>query len=165
MSIRLSLIASFAVVLAACSPESENAPPTAAPPAAAPPAAPAAPAPSLARKPSPAGARVYIISPRDGETVSSPVRIVFGLAGAGVAPAGIVKENTGHHHLLIDTALPPLDLPIPADATHVHFGGGQTETTVMLMPGRHTLQLLLADELHVPHDPPLISDVVTIDVQ
>jgi hypothetical protein len=161
MSTRLSLIVSFAVLLSACSREAENAPATAAPPA----AATAAPAPSLARKPSPAGARVYIISPRDGETVSSPVRVVFGLAGAGVAPAGIVKENTGHHHLLIDTPPPPLDQPIPADATHVHFGGGQTETTVTLTPGRHTLQLLLADELHVPHDPPLISDVVTIDVQ
>jgi hypothetical protein len=164
MPVRLSLIASFAVVLSGCSPDTGNAP--AEPSAGAPPTAPAAPAaPSLARKPSPAGARVYIISPRDGETVSSPVRVVFGLSGAGVAPAGIVKENTGHHHLLIDTAAPTLDLPIPADATHVHFGGGQTETTVTLTPGRHTLQLLLADELHVPHDPPLISDVVTIDVQ
>jgi hypothetical protein len=101
----------------------------------------------------------------DGEAVTSPVRVVFGLAGAGVAPAGVVKADTGHHHLLIDTPAPPLDLPIPADAVHVHFGGGQTETTVMLAPGRHTLQLLFADELHVPHDPPLLSDVVTIEVQ
>lgn len=165
MSRHLSLIASFAIVVSACSPETENVPPTptTAPPATAAPAA--AAAAGLTRKPSPAGARVYIISPQDGETVSSPVRVVFGLSGAGVAPAGIVKENTGHHHLLIDAALPPLDLPIPADATHVHFGGGQTETTVMLAPGRHTLQLLLADELHVPHDPPLLSDVVTIQVQ
>jgi hypothetical protein len=155
------------VALSACTPETENAP--AAPPTAASPAAsatPSAPAtPGLARKPSPAGARVYIISPQDGETVSNPVRVVFGLSGAGVAPAGIVKENTGHHHLLIDAAAPPFDLPIPADATHVHFGGGQTETMVPMTPGRHTLQLLLADELHVPHDPPLLSDVVTIEVQ
>jgi hypothetical protein len=162
MSIRLSLIASCVVAISACSSETEDAPATAEPPAA---AAPAAPAAGLARKPSPAGARVYIISPGDGETVSSPVRVVFGLTGAGVAPAGIVKPDTGHHHLLIDTPAPPLNLPIPADAAHVHFGGGQTETTVMLAPGRHTLQLLLADELHVPHDPPLLSDVVTIDVQ
>jgi hypothetical protein len=163
MSIRLSLIASFALLLSACSSETEDAPATAAPPAAAAPAAPAAA--GFVRKPSPAGARVYIISPSDGETVSSPVRVVFGLAGAGVAPAGVVKADTGHHHLLIDTPAPPLDLPIPADAVHVHFGGGQTEATVMLAPGRHTLQLLLADELHVPHDPPLLSDVVTIEVQ
>jgi hypothetical protein len=93
------------------------------------------------------------------------VRVVFGLSGAGVAPAGIAKADTGHHHLLIDTPAPPLDLPVPADAAHVHFGGGQTETTVALAPGRHTLQLLLADELHVPHDPPLLSDVVTIEVR
>ena len=162
MSMRFSLIASFAM-LVACSPGTEDAPAPAAPPATSQPPAPVAPA--LVRKPSPAGARAYIISPQDGETVSSPVRVVFGLSGAGVAPAGIVKADTGHHHLLIDTAAPPLDLPIPADATHVHFGGGQTETTVTLTPGRHTLQLLLADELHVPHDPPLISDVVTIEVQ
>jgi hypothetical protein len=147
----------------ACSSETEDAPATTAAPAATAPAAPVAT--GLARKPSPAGARVYIISPNDGETVASPVRVVFGLTGAGVAPAGIVKADTGHHHLLIDTPAPPLDLPIPADAVHVHFGGGQTETTVMLAPGRHTLQLLLADELHVPHDPPLLSDVVTIVVQ
>jgi hypothetical protein len=163
MSMRFSLLASFAV-LVACSPGTEDAPAPAEPPAASQAPATSAP-PSLARKPSPVGARVYIISPRDGETVVSPVRVVFGLAGAGIAPAGIVKADTGHHHLLIDTAAPPLDLPIPADATHVHFGGGQTETTVTLTPGRHTLQLLLADELHVPHDPPLISDVVTIEVQ
>jgi ABC-type Fe3+-hydroxamate transport system substrate-binding protein len=158
----LCLIASFAVTLCACSSETEDAPATATPPA----AAPATPvAAGLVRKPSPAGARVYIISPTDGETVSSPVRVVFGLTGAGVAPAGVVKADTGHHHLLIDTPAPPLGQPIPADAAHVHFGGGQTETTVMLPPGRHTLQLLLADELHVPHEPPLLSDVVTIEVQ
>jgi hypothetical protein len=150
-------------MVCACSSETEDAPATTTAPAAAAPAAPVATGP--VRKPSPAGARVYIISPNDGETVASPVRVVFGLTGAGVAPAGIVKADTGHHHLLIDTPAPPLDLPIPADAVHVHFGGGQTETTVMLAPGRHTLQLLLADELHVPHDPPLLSDVVTIVVQ
>jgi hypothetical protein len=162
MSMRLSLMISVALLLGACGSETGNAPAPASPEAAAP-AAPAAT--GLVRKPSPAGARVYIISPSDEETVTSPVRVVFGLSGAGVAPAGIVKENTGHHHLLIDAGAPPLDLPIPADATHVHFGGGQTETSVTLTPGRHTLQLLLADELHVPHDPPLLSDVVTIEVQ
>ena len=163
MPIRSSLIVGFAVILAACSSETENATATAQPPATGAPTA--SVAPGLVRKPAPAGARVYIISPSDGETVSSPVRVVFGLSGAGVAPAGIVKADTGHHHLLVDTAAPPLDLPIPADAAHVHFGGGQTETTVALAPGRHTLQLLLADELHVPHDPPLLSDVVTIEVR
>ena len=164
MSMRLTLIASFALLLGACSREAD-APAAAAPQATAPPAAPASATPTLARKPAPAGARVYIISPHDGETVTSPVRVVFGLSGAGVAPAGVAKEGTGHHHLLIDTPAPQLDLPVPADATHVHFGGGQTETSVTLPPGRHTLQLLLADELHVPHDPPLLSDVVTIEVR
>lgn len=163
MPIRLSLIVSFAVVVSACSSETEDAPATAEPSAAGAPTA--SVAPGLVRKPAPASARVYIISPSDGETVSNPVRVVFGLSGAGVAPAGIVKADTGHHHLLVDTAAPPLDLPIPADAAHVHFGGGQTETTLTLAPGRHTLQLLLADELHVPHDPPLLSDVVTIEVR
>jgi hypothetical protein len=83
----------------------------------------------------------------------------------GVAPAGIAIENTGHHHLLVDTDLPPLDRPIPADAKHLHFGKGQTEASVALAPGRHRLQLLLADHLHIPHDPPVISRPVTITVK
>lgn len=111
-------------------------------------------------------ASVYIIQPADGAVVTSPVKVVFGLAGAfGVAPAGIVKENTGHHHLLIDTELPPLSKPIPNDAHHRHFGGGQTEAMIELAPGTHTLQLLLGDFAHIPHDPPLVSPRITVTVE
>jgi hypothetical protein len=94
------------------------------------------------------------------------VRIVFGLRGAGVAPAGIERDGTGHHHLLVDAALPAdLSLPIPADDQHRHFGAGQTETSIELAPGMHTLQLLLADERHIPHDPPIVSERITIEVR
>jgi hypothetical protein len=116
----------------------------------------------------PRDARVYFISPADGATVKSPVHVVFGLMGLGVAPAGTEKPHTGHHHLLIDTELPTgeaLDEPIPADAHHIHFGGGQTETTVELAPGTHTLQLVVGDANHVPHNPPLASKKITITVE
>lgn len=119
----------------------------------------------IKRTASPAGAEVYIISPKDGETVSSPVTVRFGLKGMGVAPAGIALENTGHHHLIIDAELPPLGAPVPTDANHVHFGKGQTETSVELKPGKHTLQLLLGDHLHIPHDPPVSSKKITITVK
>lgn len=126
----------------------------------------ALPAIAADRTPSPPGAAVYIISPADGATVSSPVTVQFGLKGMGVAPAGIEKDKTGHHHLLIDVAeLPPLDEPIPADANHKHFGGGQTEVTLELPPGSHTLQLLLGDQNHIPHEPPVLSEKITITVQ
>lgn len=117
--------------------------------------------------PAPEGARAYIISPADGATVSSPVTVVFGLAGMGVAPAGVEKENTGHHHLLIDVdpATVDLDSPLPADDNHRHFGGGQTETSVELAPGEHTLMLLLGDQNHIPHSSPVMSEPVTITVQ
>jgi hypothetical protein len=118
-----------------------------------------------AATPSPPGARVYIISPQNGAKVSNPVTVRFGLAGMGVAPAGVAYENTGHHHLLIDTDLPPLDKPIPSDDHHKHFGGGQTEVTLDLPPGPHTLQLLLGDKDHVPHDPPVISEPISITVE
>lgn len=117
------------------------------------------------RSPAPKEVELYIISPADGETVTNPLTIRFGLRGMGIAPAGVAIENTGHHHLLIDADPPPYNLPIPADANHVHFGKGQTETTVTLAPGRHRLQLLLADHLHMPHDPPVVSKPVTITVQ
>ncbi len=117
------------------------------------------------RTPSTAGAIVYIVSPADGATVSSPVTVVFGLKGMGVAPAGTEKEKTGHHHLIIDAPLPALDDPIPADDNHKHFGGGQTETSIELAPGEHTLQLLLADQNHVPHEPPVTSDRIMITVK
>jgi hypothetical protein len=100
---------------------------------------------AIAQTPAPPNARVYIISPQDGASVESPFVARFGLSGMGIAPAGVEKPNTGHHHLLIDTDLPKMDEAIPADATHVHFGAGQTESEVRLPPGRHTLQLLLGD--------------------
>lgn len=115
--------------------------------------------------PAPAGAEVYIISPEDGATVTSPVTVRFGARGVGVAPAGVTRENTGHHHLIIDSDLPPLDQPIPKDDRHIHFGGGQTETRIELKPGKHTLQLLMGDDAHMPHDPPLASKRITITVQ
>ncbi|WP_122075714.1 DUF4399 domain-containing protein [Pseudophaeobacter sp. EL27] len=117
-------------------------------------------------------AKVYIVNLADGAEVSSPVMVVFGLSGMGVAPAGTEKENTGHHHLLIDR--PPLgqgedgadelSYGIPADENHLHFGGGQTEATVELAPGTHTLQLVMGDMGHVPHSTPIVSDVITITV-
>lgn len=116
----------------------------------------------------PVGAEAYIISPKDGATVKSPVTVVFGLKGLGVAPAGVEKAKTGHHHLLIDTDLPAADElgdPLPADEHHVHFGGGQTETTVELAPGKHTLQLVMGDAGHVPHNPPLASKKIAITVE
>ena len=113
---------------------------------------------ATAEPPSAPGAEVYFISPRDGETVHNPVTVRFGLRGMGVAPAGVTQANTGHHHLLIDVAeLPAPGQPVPADEQHRHFGGGQTETTLELSPGVHTLQLLLADQAHVPHQPPVVS--------
>jgi hypothetical protein len=160
MLMRSPLILVFSL-LVACG---QDAPPPAAP-AAAPAAPAAAPAATLARKPAPAGASVYIIEPADGATVTNPVRVVFGLKGMGVAPAGVERADAGHHHLLVDAGLPAdLGLPIPNDEQHKHFGGGQTETTLTLTPGRHTLQLLLGDNLHVPFDPPIASSVVTIEV-
>ena len=121
---------------------------------------------AFARTPAPAGAQAYIIAPADGATVKNPVTVRFGLSGMGVAPAGIEKANTGHHHLLIDLdGTPNLDAPLPADDHHKHFGGGQTETSIELKPGKHTLQLLLGDQNHVPHDPPVMSQKITITVE
>jgi hypothetical protein len=119
--------------------------------------------PSL-RKPAPADARLYFVGLQDGSVISPKSTIRFGLANMGVAPAGIDKPNTGHHHLLVDTKLPPLDLPIPNDFNHIHFGAGQTEATVTLPPGRHTLQLLFGDENHVPHNPPVMSKPIRVYV-
>ena len=124
------------------------------------------PAAAVERTASPPGAEVYIISPKDGATVHSPVHVQFGLKGMGVAPAGVKFENTGHHHLLIDSDAPTdLSAPLPATDKIVHFGKGQTETTLTtLTPGKHTLQLLLADQNHIPHNPPVISKKITITV-
>ena len=117
------------------------------------------------RTPAPEGAAVYFIAPEAGAKLKSPVTVRFGLRGMGVAPAGIQLADTGHHHLLIDLdALPAMDQPIPADARHVHFGKGQTETTLDLPPGKHSLQLLLGDHLHRPHEPPVLSERIEIEV-
>jgi hypothetical protein len=117
------------------------------------------------RTPSPPGAEVYIISPRDGAKVKSPFVVRFGLKGMGVAPATIKFDNTGHHHLLVDTDAPAnLAQPLPATDQIKHFGKGQTETELTLPPGQHTLQLILGDSLHIPHNPPLLSKKITITV-
>lgn len=119
-----------------------------------------------AATPAPDGASVYFISPANGDVVTSPVTVKFGLKGMGVAPAGVEKANTGHHHLLIDAAgVPAMDQPVPSDQHHRHFGGGQTEATLELAPGTHTLQLLLGDQLHRPHQPPVMSERITITVK
>ncbi len=128
-------------------------------------AAGAALAADLPRTASPADAAVYFISPVDGDTVSGPVTVRFGLRGMGVAPAGTVAEGTGHHHLIVDAPLPAAGQPIPNDAKHLHFGKGQTETTLSLAPGKHTLQLLVGDHSHIPHDPVVASEVITITVE
>jgi uncharacterized protein DUF4399 len=118
------------------------------------------------RTPSPPGAEVYLIAPKNGDKVTSPVHVVFGLRGMGIAPAGVKFDNTGHHHLLIDTELPANPgAPLPASDKILHFGKGQTETTVPLSPGTHTLQLVFGDMNHVPHDPPVVSKRITITVQ
>jgi hypothetical protein len=118
------------------------------------------------RTPSPAGAKVYFVAPEDGAVVSSPFAVKFGLVGMGVAPATTEYENTGHHHIVINGELPDdLNDPIPADETYRHFGGGQTETMLELEPGEYTLQLLLGDLNHVPHDPPVVSEKIMITVE
>lgn len=120
---------------------------------------------ALADTPAPTTARLYFISPGAGAVINGPVTVRFGLSGMGVAPAGTQQPNTGHHHLLVDAPLPPAGQPIPSDAQHRHFGGGQTETVLELPPGEHTLQLLLGDYAHVPHTPPVQSEPITIIVE
>ncbi len=148
------------LLLAACSQESaETMPKTEE--AQAEPAAPAV----IGRTPSAEGARVFFITPSDGDTVSSPVQLEFGLSGMELAPSGNDRPNSGHHHIIIDRDLPTLSLPVPADAQHVHFGDGRSKTELDLPPGQHTLQLLFADHLHIPHDPPLFSEQIRITVE
>ena len=112
--------------------------------------------------PSPTNASVYFISPNNEESLNGKVTVKFGLKNFGVAPAGIQIQNTGHHHLIIDAELPPFNMPIPADKNHVHFGMGQTEVELELSKGEHTLQLLLGDYRHIPHDPPIYSKRIKI---
>jgi hypothetical protein len=126
-----------------------------------------------AQSASPAGAQVYFVNIKDGDTVSSPVKIVMGLAGMGVAPAGVEKANTGHHHILVDRApigkakggAAEFQENIIADDNHRHFGNGQTEMMLELKAGTHTLQLVLGDHNHIPHNPPVASPVITITVK
>lgn len=115
--------------------------------------------------PSAPGAKVYLIEPKDKAEIKGPVKVVFGLAGMGIAPAGTQIEHTGHHHLLIDNPEYDPNSPLPASEQILHFGKGQTETTATLKPGKHTLQIVLGDWKHQPHNPPLVSDVVTITVK
>ncbi len=120
----------------------------------------------LPRTPSPEGAVVYIVSPADGAVIEGDVKIIFGLTGMGIAPAGVDLPNTGHHHLLIDMSeLPRMDVPMPGSDKLKHFGKGQTETVLNLEPGEHTLQLILGDKIHLPHDKPVISKKITITVK
>lgn len=114
---------------------------------------------------SPDNAEVYFIAPADGEQIAAPVTIKFGLKGMGVAPAGVAREDTGHHHLIINLEeLPDLTMPLPASDQVRHFGKGQTETTIDLAPGQHTLRLILGNQYHIPHNPPVISEEITITV-
>jgi Domain of unknown function (DUF4399) len=126
----------------------------------------AAPVALAGDTPAPADSYLYIGWPNDGEVIdASRFRVWFGLRHMGVAPAGVDKPNTGHHHLLVDTPVPPADQPIPNDRNHLHFGGGQTEAMVDLPPGTHTLQLIMGDKDHVPHNPPVVSRQITITVR
>jgi hypothetical protein len=119
----------------------------------------------LPRSASAPNASLFFITPADGATVSSPFTIEFGATGMTVVPAGVNDAHSGHHHLLVDTGLPALDLPIPADPNHIHFGDGSTSTELTLDPGEHTLLLLLGDHLHIPHEPPVSSPTITITVE
>ncbi len=156
------------VALAACSQQAEE-PGASAPPVQGgtdeKPAADDTAAQTIARTPSPAGARVFFVSPADGATVTNPVTIEFGIEGMTVVRAGVDAEFSGHHHLIVDAGLPPLDAPIPASDNYIHFGDASTSTTLNLEPGEHTLQLILGDHLHFPHDPPVHSEVIRIKVE
>ena len=158
MTTRILLTLALAAMFTACGER------TAQEPVAAAPAVEQAPAP-LPRSQAPEGARVFFVSPADGATVSNPVKIVFGIEGMSVAPAGDDTPHSGHHHIIIDAELPDLGMPIPANDNYVHFGDGRTETELNLEPGEHTLQMLLGDHMHIPHDPPLTSPRITIFVE
>ena len=156
----LILTCGTSLFLGACGQEEAEGPSAESPPATA-----AETTGALPRTVSAEGARVFFITPADGDTVSSPVSIEFGIEGMSVVKAGDNTPSSGHHHLLVDTGLPELGLPIPADANHIHFGDGSTATELSLEPGQHTLQLLLGDHLHIPHDPPVASATITVTVK
>ena len=165
----LTLLLAATVGLAACSQKSgdqgQSAPaPAAAAPAAAVPATPA-PAAALPRQKAPDGTSVSFSGIKNGDTVTSPFKVGFAVTGAKIAPAGTTDAGTGHFHLIIDSDLPPQDGPLPANEHVKHYGKGQTEDTITLPPGSHTLQIELADGLHVPFDPPVVSDKITVTVK
>ena len=167
---KLATVLSLAtlVLISACGQPETEAPATEVPAADAAPAAAAAvvdETPALPRTPSAPGASVFFITPKDGDIVSSPVTVEFGIEGMNIAPAGTNEQHTGHHHLLVDTGLPPLGQPIPADANHIHFGDGSTSKELTLDPGQHTLLLLLGDHMHIPHEPPVSSPTISITVE
>ena len=118
------------------------------------------------RTKAPEGARVYFISPKNGDTVARTFTVQFGLKGMGIAPVGVNQPNTGHHHLLVDVEkLPDFSMPLPANDNIRHYGGGQTEVDLTLPAGKHTLQLVLGDWLHTPHEKPIVSEKITITVK
>ncbi len=119
----------------------------------------------MPRQTAPEGAKVYFISPAADATVTSPFKVSFGLENMGVSPAGLAHPNTGHHHLLINSPEVDFGMPLPTNDQVRHFGGGQTETLLTLEPGTYTLQLVLGDFAHIPHDPPVVSEVLTITVE
>lgn len=119
----------------------------------------------MPRSPSTEGARVFFITPADGDVVSSPVQLEFGLSGMDLVPAGDQSPNSGHHHIVVDSELPIFGQPVPSDDHHMHFGDARSKTELTLTPGQHTLQLLFADYLHIPHDPPVFSEQITITVE
>ncbi len=150
---RTFTICGLALALLACGQGQQSAPMTESKPMA------------LERTPSPEGARVFFVSPLDGATVSNPIRIEFGIEGMDVVKAGVEQPDSGHHHLLINTGVPDPAMPIPADEQHIHFGDGSTSTEITLPAGRHSLRMLLGDYRHVPHDPPLVSEPISITVE
>jgi len=155
MNIRLLILSSLLLSVAACGPAPEPAP-----------AAEQHADMTNSRTPSAEGAHSYIISPADGAVVSSPVTVLFGLEGMGVAPAAVQVDGTGHHHLMVDVnELPDMSQPLPSNSNHIHFGKGQTQAEIDLEPGEHTLQLVLGDFAHTPHEPPVVSERITITVQ
>lgn len=162
MTIRALISCSLIAILAACGQE-----PAAQPEAsstAETPVAEKAAVSALPRTAAAGGARIFFITPENGAAVTSPIAVEFGIEGMSVVKAGDDTPHSGHHHLLIDTGLPDVSLPIPADANHVHFGDGSTSTEISLAPGEHTLQMLLGDYMHIPHDPPVASAVISVTV-
>lgn len=164
--IQLAVVAAI-FLLSACG-KQEAEPSAAAEPEATPAAETAAatsPPATMPRTASPEGAQLFFITPADGDTVSNPVVVEFGLEGMAVVAAGVNEQHSGHHHLIVDADLPDLGLPIPANENYIHFGDASTSTELTLEPGEHTLRLLLGDHLHVPHDPPVTSETITITVE